>query len=116
MAGRPNPLIHGCSIGLAHGPGLVVSGAGERRKRSAEDANAMSVRALYNLVVGADDAAHKTVMRGLQRAAMQTEGADIIDSFLNDQVVNAGLGQHIAIEARQGVRAVAVEQQAVPAD
>jgi hypothetical protein len=92
-AAGANPVIHGLADCFA--VLRVVAGAMVRCQRTADDCDAMSVRAHDHLIESGD----KIGSRGAVGNGVQP--ANIIDAFEDKQIFRSALGNYIAIEARQ---------------
>ncbi len=111
LVGGADPLVDG----LAHlfTGGGVVFGSDVGREGCAVDLDAVGVGAGGELaeagdeVVGGDDVVGFGGIGGV---------ADVVDAFEDDEVLDAGLGEDVAVEAGEGGGAGGVVQDAVAAD
>src|SRR5579883_847482 len=116
VPGRANPGVYLLAIGFGSSIRVVVIGAGIRRNRSAIDAEMMGMGSRDQLIVGVQNAANERGVLFRGDRAMAQSRTEIVDTFQNDDVPDAGLGQHIAIEARESVGTEPVVQKTIAAN
>ena len=111
LAGGPDPLIDSLAHNFTGGGGIFGSDVGG--EGSSVDLDAVGVGAGGELaeaddqVFGGDDVVRLDGVLGV---------ADVVDAFEDDEVLDAGLGEDVAVEAGECVGAGVVVQNAVAAN
>ena len=108
-----NPCIHCLSIRFGLGTGMVVLPANERQNRCTDRFYSVRMSSHHDLLVRTDHVPDQCLVFGIRHLMIASQGAYVIDSFKDNQVSNAGLRQHIVIEARQSIGPEAIQQQAI---
>ena len=116
MARRAYPGIDRLPVRLILGIGMIIIIADEGHDGGAGHLDPARMGAGDDLAIGADDAGDMGLVIRDTDGRVAGQGAKIIDAFQQDQMGDAGLGQHIAVEPGQRIGAKPVVQQAVAAD
>ena len=111
MAGGANPLVDGFAHRFSCGRG--VAGADVGGEGGAEDLDAVGVGAGDELAEAGDEVFGGDGIVGMGGARGV---ADVVDAFEDDEVLDASLGEDVAVEAGEGAGAGLVVQDAVAAD
>ncbi len=103
VAGGTNPGVDNLPVTLVGRPRVIVTGTGMWRDGCADYSNAVRVYAKDDLLICRQYAAHQCAVIGCGNFAGASESTQVIDAFEDDEPVDTGLSQHIAIYASQGV-------------
>src|SRR5262249_2727188 len=96
--------------------GVIVISTAKRQEGCAEDFDVVRMRSRDHLLIGCDHATHQTLVvrgRGILIAGQHT---DVVDALEDYQITNAGLRNHVMIEAPESIGSKTIEQKAVAAD
>ena len=108
MTCGPDPLVYRLAVGLAQRTGVIIAGAHVRSNRRANDVQAMGVSPSNDLLIRAENSLNEGSVLGRGNFAVASKAAKVIHALKHDYPLNSGWGQHIAIEARQCIRAQTV--------
>ena len=116
MAGRADPGVDRLAVGLALGAGVVIGRPAVGQDGRADDLDAPVVGAVDHLAIAGDDLGDEGLVGFRRGGRIAGQHAQVVDAFQQHHVGHAGLGEHVALEPRQGVGTQAVEQHTVAAD
>ena len=116
VAGGENPGVDGLAIGFGGWAGVVVIGADEGGDSGADHLDAVGVGAVDDLLIGGEDARDESGVFCGGNFAEAREATEVVDGFEDDEPADAGLRDHVAIEASERVGAEAVGEEVVAAD
>jgi len=111
-----NPLVDGLAVGFAGGAGVVVARPGVGCDGRSDDGDAVGMGAKHDLLIGGEDTPDEQSVFGGRGLVFAGETAEVVDALEDDQIADAGLGEHVAVEAGEDVGAEAVGEQVVAAD
>src|SRR6185312_1347744 len=95
---------------------MVVVGAHVGRNGCADYADSMGVGSENHLLIRAFDPVDEPRVGCGGDLAVEGQATQIVDALKNDEPFHSGLGQHVAIEAGEGVGTKTVGEQVVAAD
>src|SRR5581483_4990375 len=116
MPGGANPIIDGSPVSLVGGGRMIVGRTSKRQDGSADHFDVISVRARHNLLVCRKNSPDQNIMLRARDVAFASQHANVIDSFEHNQIPDARLRNHIAVQPRQRIRPQAIRKQMVPAN
>ena len=116
MARPAYPGIDRLPVRFILGIGMIIIIADEGHDGGADHLDPARMGASDDLAIGADDAGDMGLVILDTDRRLAGQCAKIIDPFQQDQMGDAGLGQHIAVEPGQRIGAKPVVQQPVAAD
>ena len=116
IAGLPDPGVDGLAVGLILGVGVIIIIADEGHDGRADHLDPFGTGAGDDLAIGTDDAGDMGLMRGGADGGFAGERAEIVDPFKQDEMGDAGLRQHVAVEPGERVGTKAIVEQPVAAD
>ena len=116
MPGRANPLVDCLAIRFALGFRTRVLRADVRQNRRANRLDPMRMRPCDDLRICTMIPCTIASCSSGETSSSRANVPRIVHALQHDQLANARLRQHIAIEARQRIRAEAVQQQPISAN
>ena len=111
LAGGPDPLIDRLAHSFAGGGGIFGSDVGG--EGSSVDLDAVGVGAGGELAESDDEVFGGDDVVGVDWVGGVT---DVVDAFKDDEILDAGLGEDVTVEAGEGIGAGDIVQDAVAAD
>src|SRR5262249_50813601 len=114
VTGRSNPRIHLQPILLS--TGVKVFRAPEWHDSSTDNLDSVRVRSQCDLPISPDHPARQILVLRLCSNAGAGQSANVVDSFQNYQMAQAGADQAIAMEARERIRPHPILEGAITAD
>lgn len=116
IAGLPDPGVNGLAVGFILGIGVIIIIADEGHDGRADRLDPFGAGAGDDLAIGTDDAGDMGLMRGGADRGFAGERAEIVDPFQQDEMGDAGLRQHVAVEPGKCVGTKAIVEQPIAAD